>query len=87
MNLFREKFDLIIVSCLFVIVMAVFVASGYRTDVKEFGILIIGYLGAVLGVRRATTPPAAMQVENLETAKTEHGNIIVGREENKEGTE
>lgn len=91
MNLFREKFDLVLVSLLFVGVLIVWVLSGYRTDVKEFGILLIGYVGAVLNIRRPpnqTINTDSIAANTLENAKTEHGNIIAGEiQHKKEGAE
>jgi hypothetical protein len=84
----RDKFEVILVTIVLLLVFGSWVQSDYRSDLKEFVIIVFGAWLALLRVvqKPSTTTVAAggtlradsISAESIDTANTEQGDIISG---------
>ncbi len=86
-TLFREKFDVVIVAFLFVLAATIWIFLGFPDQMREIvqG-LFIAFL-TVAGIR--PRPPQSITADTVrtdvvESAKTEHGDIVAGEIHEKE---
>lgn len=78
MQFFKDKFELMVVTIVFMVVFIVWINSDYRGDVKEF---LIAVFGAWLTLMRIVQRPSNIQADtitadSIDTAKTGTGDII-----------
>lgn len=75
----REKFDVILVAALFIVVFLFYyynAAPDRNGDLKEFAQGLLFAMLALLGVRPRSTGPTTIQAETIETASTQTGDIV-----------
>lgn len=76
---FKDKFEVILVSTVFVMVFAMWVIYDFREDVKEF---LIAIFGAWLALLRVIQKPSTVKTDyisarNIEEATTQSGDVVV----------
>jgi hypothetical protein len=69
MNFLKDKFEILVVTALLIMIFLMWVQSDYRGDIKEF---LIAVFGAWLALLKVSTRPLSA----IGTASTESGDII-----------
>lgn len=74
----KDKFEVILVSIVFMVVFVLWVQSDYRPDVKEFLIAIFGAWLALLRVvqRPSNVQAQTINADGIESASTQSGDIV-----------